>query len=54
MKWYDLAKSLMKRDGINQEQLAEHLGITKGGKSLAECQKRAKHSGDCKNSSVFG
>lgn len=30
MKWYDLAKSLMKRDGINQEQLAEHLGITKG------------------------
>lgn len=30
MKWYDLAKSLMKRDGINQEELAEHLGITKG------------------------
>lgn len=30
MKWYDLAKSLMKRENINQEQLAEHLGITKG------------------------
>ncbi|MGK9173221.1 helix-turn-helix domain-containing protein [Yokenella regensburgei] len=30
MKWYELAKSLMKRDGITQEQLAEHLGITKG------------------------
>ncbi|MCE0846000.1 helix-turn-helix domain-containing protein [Buttiauxella sp. A2-C1_F] len=30
MKWYDLAKSLMKSQGINQEQLAEHLGITKG------------------------
>lgn len=30
MKWYDLAKSLMKNQGINQEQLAEHLGITKG------------------------
>ena len=30
MKWYDLAKSLMKSNGITQEQLAEHLGITKG------------------------
>lgn len=30
MKWYDLAKTLMKSQGINQEQLAEHLGITKG------------------------
>lgn len=30
MKWYDLAKSLMKSQGINQEQLAEHLGVTKG------------------------
>ncbi|EOY5729795.1 LexA family protein [Enterobacter bugandensis] len=30
MKWYDLAKSLMKSQGITQEQLAEHLGITKG------------------------
>lgn len=30
MKWYDLAKSLMKNQSINQEQLAEHLGITKG------------------------
>ena len=30
MKWYDLAKSLMKTKGINQEELAEHLGITKG------------------------
>ncbi|RJT26892.1 LexA family protein [Buttiauxella izardii] len=30
MKWYDLAKSLMKSQGVNQEQLAEHLGITKG------------------------
>ncbi|MGJ7655099.1 LexA family protein [Escherichia coli] len=30
MKWYDLAKSLMKAQGITQEQLAEHLGITKG------------------------
>lgn len=30
MKWYDLAKSLMKDRGVTQEQLAEHLGITKG------------------------
>ncbi|WP_217548864.1 LexA family transcriptional regulator [Pantoea sp. GbtcB22] len=30
MKWYDLAKSRMKDMGINQEKLAEHLGITKG------------------------
>ncbi len=30
MKWYDLAKSLMKSQGITQEQMAEHLGITKG------------------------
>ncbi|EAY2050215.1 LexA family protein [Salmonella enterica] len=30
MKWYDLAKSLMRDKGIGQEQLAEHLGITKG------------------------
>jgi len=30
MKWYDLAKSRMKDLGINQEKLAEHLGITKG------------------------
>lgn len=30
MKWYDLAKSLMKSQGKNQEELAEHLGITKG------------------------
>lgn len=30
MKWYDLAKSLMKRQGITQEQLSEHLGLTKG------------------------
>lgn len=30
MKWYDLAKVLMRNSGINQEQLAEHLGITKG------------------------
>lgn len=30
MKWYDLAKTLMKIRGITQEQLAEHLGITKG------------------------
>lgn len=30
MKWYDLAKSRMKDMDINQEKLAEHLGITKG------------------------
>lgn len=30
MKWYDLAKTLMKSRGVTQEQLAEHLGITKG------------------------
>lgn len=30
MKWYDLAKTLMKTRGVTQEQLAEHLGITKG------------------------
>lgn len=30
MKWYDLAKTLMKEQGVTQEQLAEHLGITKG------------------------
>lgn len=30
MKWYDLAKSLMKSQGKSQEELAEHLGITKG------------------------
>lgn len=30
MKWYDLAKSRMKDMDINQEKMAEHLGITKG------------------------
>jgi SOS-response transcriptional repressor LexA len=30
MKWYDFAKSLMRNQSINQEKLAEHLGITKG------------------------
>lgn len=30
MKWYDLAKSRMKDMDINQEKLAEHLGVTKG------------------------
>ncbi|MFP1749221.1 LexA family protein [Lonsdalea quercina] len=30
MKWYELAKSRMKDLDINQEKLAEHLGITKG------------------------
>lgn len=30
MKWYELAKSRMKDMDINQETLAEHLGITKG------------------------
>lgn len=30
MKWYDFAKSLMRAQSISQEQLAEHLGITKG------------------------
>lgn len=30
MKWYELAKDLMKRRGISQETLAEHLGLTKG------------------------
>lgn len=30
MKWYDLAKDLMKRNGVSQETLAEHIGITKG------------------------
>lgn len=30
MKWYDLAKSRMRDMDINQEKLAEHLGITKG------------------------
>lgn len=30
MKWYELAKSKMKDLDVNQEKLAEHLGITKG------------------------
>lgn len=30
MKWNELAKSLMKDQGVNQEKLAEHLGLTKG------------------------
>ncbi|HAS0803294.1 TPA: LexA family transcriptional regulator [Enterobacter roggenkampii] len=30
MKWYELAKDLMKGRGVSQETLAEHLGITKG------------------------
>lgn len=30
MKWNELAKSLMKDRGVNQEKLAEHLGLTKG------------------------
>ena len=30
MKWYDLAKSRMRDLDINQEVLAEHLGLTKG------------------------
>lgn len=30
MKWYELAKDLMKGRGVSQEALAEHLGITKG------------------------
>lgn len=30
MKWYELAKDLMKGQGVSQETLAEHLGITKG------------------------
>jgi SOS-response transcriptional repressor LexA len=30
MKWYDFAKSLMRNQSINQEKLAEHMGITKG------------------------
>lgn len=30
MKWFELAKSRMKGLDVNQEKLAEHLGITKG------------------------
>ncbi|EPG6435675.1 LexA family protein [Klebsiella aerogenes] len=30
MKWYELAKDLMKSRGVSQETLAEHLGLTKG------------------------
>ncbi|WP_392738911.1 LexA family protein [Serratia ureilytica] len=30
MKWFDLAKARMKVLGLTQDQLAEHLGITKG------------------------
>ncbi len=30
MKWYEAAKAIMKNAGVNQDTLAEHLGITKG------------------------
>lgn len=30
MKWYEAAKAKMKASNIGQEQLAEHLGVTKG------------------------
>ncbi|HBL7110031.1 helix-turn-helix domain-containing protein [Serratia marcescens] len=30
MKWYEAAKAKMKESRIGQEQLAEHLGVTKG------------------------
>lgn len=30
MKWYDIAKTRIEALGLNQEKLAEHLGVTKG------------------------
>ncbi|HBH5395712.1 TPA: helix-turn-helix domain-containing protein [Escherichia coli] len=32
-KWYDLAKQLMRAQGMSQDSLADHMGITKGGLS---------------------
>ncbi len=32
-KWYDLAKQLMRAQGMSQDSLADLMGITKGGLS---------------------